>query len=308
MKLARMLGITMSLLTHDKITAKEFASKYEVSQRTILRDMDELSAAGIPIVARQGNTGGFSILESFKLEKNFLTTDEMEILRSLLRGFKDSILDEESEGILNKLSTIGGNKPCPEVSNETMVMDFSGWADPIHLKNMVTVLKKSIEELKVVEIQYFNNNGYESIRKIHPCHLLLKNSTWYVHGFCQRAKDYRIFKLTRIKVIHETEEVFEKHSVEAPTGESFLGNSKVSETIKLKFQKEAFSRLFDFFDKESMTFLDSGEIIVNVEFPIDEWIYFHVLSFGTYVEVLEPEWLRKEMVKRIKSMVDIYQD
>lgn len=303
MKLARLLGITMSLLTHEKISAKEFANKYEVSTRTILRDMDELSAAGIPIMATQGNTGGFSILETFKLERNFLTTEEMVILRSVLAGFKDSVIDEESSMILNKLGSIHS-----EQEKSPIAMDFSGWADPIHLKHMVERLKKGVDQKQVMEILYYNNNGYETRRCIHPYQLLLKNSAWYVHGFCEKAQDFRIFKLARIKVIKEVERYFERLEVETPQGEAFLGAGQGSEAMVLKFKKQAFSRLFDFFGRESMEFLDNGDIIVRVTMPIDEWVYYVLFGFSTFVEVIEPEHLRDGMLARINQMQEVYSE
>ncbi len=223
MKLARLLGITMSLLTHERITAQKFADKYEVSTRTIMRDMEELSMAGIPIVSIQGNAGGFSIMENFKLERNFLTVDEMAILRSVLEGFRDSVLDEESNIILDKLASVKESSMNMTDTDEMydIVMDFSGWADPIHLKNMVQTLKRNIESNGVVEIQYFNNNGYETRRFIHPHRLLLKNSAWYLQAYCERAEAFRIFKLARIKVVLETERTFVKKTVDVPRGPLF---------------------------------------------------------------------------------------
>ncbi len=307
MKKHRHISIIIKLLTHEKVTAKELAEQLEVSTRTILRDIDTINEAGIPIISYQGRDGGFGIMSSFKIDKNFLSRQEVSQLLMALRGIDKAYISQELRSIMDKLEHIEETMKTSEESKNSVLFDFSSWGKSGYIEQKVKCIRDAINDKNVMQFMYFNANGMCTEREIEPIHLLFKSTAWYVYGFCRARNDYRLFKLSRIKNLRITDELFERINIETYEFDqdySYLENK--NDEILLKFRKEAINKICDYIDVEAMEFKEDGYVYTKLNFPIDGWTIGFILGFGEDVEVISPEFLRDVITDKIEKINKLY--
>ena len=202
MEQSRLFKIVYYLLEKGKSTAPELAEKFEVSIRTIYRDLDAISAAGIPIYASQGKGGGIFIMQDFVLEKSLLSEQEKEQILMALQGIS-ATENNPSDELLIKLGGLFQSK----VTNWIEV-DFSEWYKNTPKSDIFNLIKRAIFNRCRISFSYFASEGNYSIRTVEPIKLIFKNKDWYLYGFCLLRNDFRFFKLTRIKDLKIQSETF----------------------------------------------------------------------------------------------------
>lgn len=302
MKVDRLLAIVLMLLNKKRVTAKDLADHFEVSIRTIQRDVEAINMAGIPIVSYRGQFGGYGILENYKIDKSFLSDSEHKLLLSALEGINKAYEDKELKNIIEKLTSIKAGSRS--TLDNKIIMDFSPWGFSRSLKNKVDVIRKAVDDKKVVTFTYIDLNGNTTKREVEPSLLALKLNRWYLYGFCRLRQDFRLFKLTRIKDLVTTSREFEARDTNYDFSFSFDSAKEVY--IKLKFDKRALSRIDDFFELESLDFNEDGFIYATVDYPEDEWVYSMILSFGDFVEVIEPNHIKEIIQDRAMKVLEKY--
>lgn len=303
MKVDRLLSIVIMLLNRKRITAKDLADYFEVSVRTIQRDVEAINMAGIPIVSYRGQYGGYELLENYKIDKNFLSDSEHKLLLTALEGINKAYEDKNLKNIKEKLTSIKSTNSLKEENN--IIMDFSPWGFSRNLKSKVDKIKRAIEEKRIIEFAYIDLNGNATQRAVEPYLLALKLNRWYLHGFCRLRQDFRLFKLTRIKKLFFTDESFEARKNDFNF--SFDIPSANNIKLKLKFDSRALNRLDDYFEFEKLDFNKDGYIYASMEFPEDEWVYSMILSFGDWVEVVEPTHIRHVIQNKAKNIFKKYE-
>ena len=207
MKESRLFRILYYLLQHKKATAPELAEEFEVSVRTIYRDIDYISSAGVPIYATQGKDGGIAILDSFTLDKSMLTEIEKEQILTALEALIATD-GKTTDELLIKLKTLFQMQ-----TTNWIEVDFSDWFQEKPAQNIFNDIKKAILDRYVISFEYFNHQGNHVFRHIQPLKLLFKGKAWYVYGFCLLRNEYRFFKLTRIRNLNITEKSFYQRKV-----------------------------------------------------------------------------------------------
>ncbi|MGH4122744.1 MAG: helix-turn-helix transcriptional regulator [Clostridium sp.] len=309
MKVDRLLAITMLLINKHKVTASELAEYFEVSVRTIHRDMESICKAGIPIISCQGKNGGYSIMENYKVDKNFLKEDEILSLVTALKGINKTYEDKNIGNIIEKVCGLIPKKSIENFNKRRnyFIVDFTPWGESNTQKRKIQELRPALEENKLVSFCYTNLNGVQTERCIEPMSLVLKISSWYLYGYCRYREDYRLFKLSKMKKLTILEQFFkqrEKTLTEVPF-ENGWNNDRIQHIV-MKFTQKVRSKVDDYFDEEQMVLTKEGDIIVTVDYPEDEWVYSTVLSFGSEVEVIEPAHIRKIIKERAEKICDIY--
>lgn len=189
MKLERLISITYALLNNEVISASELANKYQVSQRTIYRDIEAICAAGIPVVSHQGVNGGYGIIKAYKMEKSLLHANDIESLITLLHSTATVFNDERATETMHRLQTIQSDKM------PSLTIDLGSWRAN---NAMLHTLQYAITARQVIRFEYLNAKNERANRVVEPVSLLFKYYTWYLHGYCRARKDYRVFKLTRM--------------------------------------------------------------------------------------------------------------
>jgi len=309
MKKHRQISIIIKLLTHEKVTAKDLAEQLEVSTRTILRDIDTINEAGIPIISYQGREGGFGIMSSFKIDKNFLSKQEVSILLMALRGIEKAYISQELRSIMDKLEHIEATMKNSEDSKNSVLFDFSSWGKSGHTEKKIKSIRGAVNDKNVMQFMYYNANGTYGEREIEPIHLLFKSTSWYVYGFCRVRNDYRLFKLSRIKNLRIMNELFERTNTEKYEFEQeylYFNNDNREDEILLKFKKAAVNKLCNYIDVEALEFKDDGYVYTKLNFPIDEWVIGFILGFGEEVEVVAPIFLKNVIIDRAEKINKLY--
>lgn len=301
MKIDRLLEIIIILLNKGTITAKELADRFGVSTRTIYRDVDTLSAAGVPVFTNKGNGGGISLLENYALNKTLISEHERESLLFALKTLKATQYPE-IDRILDKIGAMFKGTS----SADWVYIDFSPWGSNPNEYNKLIDIKKAILECKTILFDYINSEGKKSRRSIEPMRLIFKGQAWYLWGYCRTRHDFRTFRISRVNNLDITNDLFERKKLEVIRNVECNENPKIMVTLKLKFYPEILYRLYDDFDYDTIIKNDDGSYNVTVTFPEDEWLYGYIMSFGCYVEVLEPEHIRKIIKDRAKKLLKFY--
>jgi len=306
LRIERMLGIVVILLNRRKITAKELADRFEISLRTVYRDIEAINMAGIPVLSSQGVDGGYYIPENYKLGKHYLSTSDIKSILSALKGMNNAINDREVALVLEKIE---GLVPVHEKSeagsiDEYIVFDSDPWIRSKRYSKTVQSLYEAVKGRNVVEIRYVDGKGQESIRKVEPMTIILKGYFWYMFGFCKDRDDYRMFKLTRIKSLSILNELFErKNKRYNEIGGDW--HKTVLIDIVLKFSSELKHVVDDyFFDADIVE--EDGSLTVNAKVPEGDWIYGMVLAYGENIELVSPAQIREKLQTKLKLISQIY--
>ncbi|MED3571284.1 YafY family protein [Cytobacillus praedii] len=303
MKLDRLLTMTMILINRKKVTAQEFAELFGVSVRTIYRDVDTLSQAGIPVVSFQGVNGGISLIEGYRMDKQVLTEGELASISIALKSVLTSYQDPHAEAVLEKITGIA--EGAVKSTSDYLFIDYSPWGTTPFLKEKMTMIKQAIESSACITFTYGNAGGKQSVRKIEPHTLVEKGRSWYVYGFCQLREAFRLFKIARMKEIKGSEDKFVRREIdlsERPWDQEWNAPQNTV-ALKLAFQPEHRLMMEEMFGIEAIA---DGASIIKVDVPEDEWLYGFILSFGNKVEVLEPLHIREIVAKRAKEILENY--
>ena len=284
MEQSRLFKIVYHLLEKGKSTAPELAEKFEVSIRTIYRDLDTISAAGIPIYATQGKGGGIFIMQDFVLNKSLLSEQEKEQILMALQGISATEHNQTDE-LLMKLSGLFQSK----VTNWIEV-DFSEWYKNTPNYDVFNLIKNAIFNQYTITFSYFAREGNYSNRTIEPIKLIFKNKDWYLYGFCLLRNDFRFFKLTRIKDLEISSDTFIREVKSSHEIETVIKNKNFIHA-KLKFSPKVAFRVYDEFT-DNVSKDNQGNLYVNIDLPDNETLFSYILSFGDNVEILEPDYLR----------------
>lgn len=300
--LNRLLGIIYILMNKETVTARELAERFEVSVRTIYRDIENLSMAGIPVYTQKGKNGGISLTEQFVLNKMLVTKEEQSQILAALASLKETGAQKESETLL-KLGEFFKAEPLNWVS-----IDLSDWSG--RRQELFEQVKESILSHKVLSFDYYGQYGDMSRRMVEPVQLLFKDYTWYLRAFCRTRQDWRLFKLLRMKRVVVTEEVFAKRKEKENTEQSALNAGTDADCtlthIRLMINRSEASRVYDRFEEDEITVLENGDFLIDIRYRVDEWVYGMILSFGAAVKVLEPVELRDEVLRRVELIRERY--
>ncbi len=289
MKIDRLIGILSILLQKDKITAPELADRFEVSRRTISRDIEDLCKAGIPIRTAQGAGGGISIMDGYRMDRTLLTSKDMQMILAGLRSL-DSVSGSSYYGqLMEKLQT-GSSEIIS--GRDYMLIDLSSWYRA-SLAPKIEVIQSAIEKRHLLEFNYFAPSG-ESERRIEPYYLVFKWSSWYVWGWCRGREDFRLFKLNRMDKVVESGQDFAERNVPMPdlsTERIFPGGIKV----KALFAPDVKWRLVEEFGPQCFTETEDGRLLFTADYTDAENLVTWMLSFGAKAEVPEPAAIRDEL-------------
>lgn len=289
MKIDRQIGILSILLQRKSATAPYLAEHFEVSRRTINRDIDDLCQAGIPIVTRQGVGGGISIMENYKIDKTLFTNTEMKDILAGLRSL-DSVSGTNRYGQLMEKLSAGSSDFM--VGDQTVLIDLSSWYKD-SLAPKIELIHMAVEKSKEIKFLYYSPKG-ESIRCIEPYYLIFRWSNWYVWGFCKLKKEFRLFKLNRMDKTRMTEQGFVKRRVPMPD----LDNEKIFPgVIKVKalFEKACKWRLVEEFGTGCFQETEDGKLLFQADYTSKEELLTWLFTFRDQVELLEPKEMREQM-------------
>lgn len=294
MQESRLFKILYYLLDKGQASAPQLAELFEVSVRTIYRDIDALSAAGIPVYTEAGRNGGIHLMNDFVLDKVVLSEEEKREILTALQSVS-AIRNDDGGYILRKLSAIFHLR-----SEDWLEVDFSRWGNEGADNEKFELLKSAVIHCRSVKIHYAGACGAISVRVVQPWKLVYKASAWYLKAFCTEKQDLRIFKLNRILDLEVMEERFVRHALSEPA-EPF---ERTYRQITLRFPKEMTYRVYDEFDRAQVQKQENGDLLVCARLPEDAWLTGFLLSFGTQIDILSPADLREEIARQAKAIYE----
>ena len=296
MKNDRLFQILYILLEKGTTTAPELAEMLEVSVRTVYRDVEALSMAGVPVCTAAGKGGGISLMSGYAFNKALLSDEEQnQILFSI------QSLQAAGQRIDTLLSKLGGM--FQKQNTNWIEVDFSRWGLGRVDHERFKLLRSAILEKRILHIHYCGTSGEISERKIKPFKLIFKDKSWYLQAFCLKADDFRLFKVTRIMELRLTDVRFPETFADSPPMESELP-PVFTTAIKLLLSPAVAFRAYDEFDCSSIEKQPDGSMRVTVKFPMDSWVAGYLLSFGTDVEIVEPIELRAQIAAYAKKIYE----
>lgn len=299
MKIERLIGIITTLQHKGKVTAPYLAEKFEVSRRTINRDIEDICRAGIPIVTTQGVDGGIEIMEGFRLDTTVFTEDELE---AILVGLKSLNSISKTTQYTRLAEKISGNKKIISVTNDMMIDLASFYKDSLSEK--IELLRKAIAEKRYVSFHYYYNKG-EVDKYIEPYLIVFKWSDWYVFGYCSERQDFRLYKLSRLWELRCSEEIFGARDI--PEEKLHFGQHMIDDKIITAVYEESEKyRLVEEYGPNSFRVLDDGKLYTEWGFTTYEEAIRWFLSFGSKVEVLAPEDFRELLLEELRRMYEQY--
>lgn len=296
MRDSRLFRILYYVLEKGKVTANELSEKFEVSVRTIYRDIDVISSAGIPIYATQGKGGGIEIADDFVLKKSLLSEKEQEQILVALKGLEGINKQYENE-LLTKLSAFF------KIKNTNWIeVDFTNWQRGNEYDELFNDIKSAIINKNIIRFTYFSSNEKETSREVKPIRLLFKGWDWYVYTFCLLRNKFRYFKLSRIRDLKILDENFEDSYEDVVLIKKMEYKDTVH--VKLKFDRKVAFRVYD--EMGDIKEDEEGNLYAEIELPNDYNLYNYIFSFGESVEVLEPIEIRNNIRDMINKISRIY--
>ena len=296
MRDSRLFRILYYVLEKGKVTANELSEKFEVSVRTIYRDIDVISSAGIPIYATQGKGGGIEIADDFVLKKSLLSEKEQEQILVALKGLEGINKQYENE-LLTKLSAFF------KIKNTNWIeVDFTNWQRGNEYDELFNDIKSAIINKNIIRFTYFSSNEKETSREVKPIRLLFKGWDWYVYTFCLLRNEFRYFKLSRIRDL----KILDKNFEDSYEDVVLIKKMEYKDTVhvKLKFDRKVAFRVYD--EMGDIKEDEEGNLYAEIELPNDYNLYNYIFSFGESVEVLEPIEIRNNIRDMINKMSRIY--
>ncbi|SES38577.1 Predicted DNA-binding transcriptional regulator YafY, contains an HTH and WYL domains [Butyrivibrio fibrisolvens] len=296
MKIDRLIGILSVLLQEEKTTAPELAERFEVSKRTINRDIEALCKAGIPIQTSQGVGGGISIMDGYRMDRTILTSRDMQMILAGLRSL-DSVSGSRYYGQLMEKIKAGSSEFVS--GRDSILIDLSSWYRE-SLAPKIEVIQNAIESRHTLKFTYYNQKG-ESIRELEPYYIVFKWSSWYVWGWCLKRNEFRLFKLNRMDKVTMSDTEFVCRDVPTPdlsTEKIFPGGIKV----KALFTEDVKWRLVEEFGPECFTQEPDGRLLFKADYTDMDNLVTWILTFGDKAELLEPKEAREKIRKIVEAM------
>lgn len=301
MKNDRLFQLLYLLLNRQTMTAPELASLLEVSVRTVYRDVEALSMAGIPVLATSGRNGGISLMPGYTFDKALLSDKEQNQILFALQTL--GAADQQVETLLAKLGAA-----FRKANTNWIEVDFSRWGFQHTDHQKFDYLKTALLEKRVIQLTYRGTSGELTKRKIKPVRLIFKEKNWYLQAFCMKAQAFRLFKVSRIAELDLSGDTFSDIFTDLPPLESEFSPPLPTAALKLRIASSLAFRVYDEFAAESIEPQADGSFIVTVDFPMDNWVINYLLSFGTDIQILEPKGLKQQLYSCAKKIAQHYKD
>ena len=299
MKNSRIFEILYLLVEKRAVTARELAERLEVSERTIYRDVDALSAAGIPVFTQKGQGGGIRLMDQFVLDRALLSQAQQDEILFALQAILATGGGAEEE-TLSRLTALFRRE-----GTGWLEVDFTDWGSGAAERENFALVKEAILTRRPLSFTYYSSAGARSRRTAEPARLVFKGGCWYLSAFCQKRQDWRVFRLMRMEALTVEEGVCPTRRppdrLEAPAPGGYRGVD-----LRLRFAPSAAWRVRDYFHPREITREEGGCLLVACNFPEDQWLMSFLLSFGSQLEVLSPVYWRDRLAGEIKKSLQLY--
>lgn len=308
MKVDRLVSIIMTLLDKERISAQELADTFEVSPRTIYRDIEAINMAGIPVRSISGVGGGFEIMPEYKLDKKVFSTADLSVILMGLSSLSNVVRGDEFVNAFEKVKSFFPAEKAKDIEIKTnqICIDLSPWIGNRNIQPYLEIIKSALRDHKLLYFEYTAHHGYKTVRTVEPYQLVLKGSHWYFQGYCHIRNDYRLFKLSRMSNLQMKQKTFIPRDYQKP----ILDFEEMAETkqieVKIRIHKSVLDRALEYCTYDHFVRDGDEYYIANFPFIQNDYYYDILLGFGDKCECLEPSRVRTEIKRKIRNMAAIY--
>lgn len=310
MKIDRLLSIIIYLLNRKQVSARALAERFEVSQRTIQRDLETIELAGIPIFTVQGPRGGYGIMEQWKLDRQLMGVDDFYYIITALRGVSGSISDTGIDTTLEKVQALVPEQKLDLFSEreEKLSIDFSMLGGDQRHRRVFKIVKRAVETERLLRFSYTSNKLELSQRTVEPMTIAFRWRSWYLYGFCKSRMDYRLFRISRIK---DPEILPSRFSRRPRSFNDFLaseenGRHEKKVPVVIRFAPEMGPMVEEYYREEECEHCSDGSLRVRSEAAMGGWFYSYILSFGGYAELEKPKEARQAIAELAQQISQNY--
>lgn len=308
MKIDRLISIIMVLLNNEKVSAIQLAEMFEVSTRTIYRDIETISLAGIPITTYNGANGGISIMEEYKVDKKLFTTTDISTILMGLSSVSTTLSNKDVIVTLEKVKSLLPKEKVKdiELKSNQITIDLTTWMGNKSFQYNIEKVKRALNDNKYLQFEYYGANRNKDNRCIEPYKLILKENNWYIQGYCTLKEDFRVFKLSRISNLEILEEEFVPRQFESKQldGSGWIDERLI--TIKLLVDWSLREQMVERCGEDNVKDYGDERFLVDFPFVADDLGYNILIGFGDKCECLAPDNIRIELIKRIEKLLNVY--
>lgn len=305
MKIDRLIAIIMLLLQQEKISASVLSEKLGVTVRTIYRDVETLSLAGIPIVTYPGVNGGIAILEEYKVDKHLFTKEDITVLVNSLASVPSELSNTAQKNAVAKLQSF---LPDIDISAGKIMIDPTPWGETSKTSVDLLQIQDALINNYIISFDYTRYDGTQTTRTVEPGRLVLKGFAWYLQGYCILRKDFRIFRLSRINNLHISNETFIPKKLPEVDIKDVQTQNTQTNSIKIQLKIKPFLKamLEDICGPNNISSLPDGNFLATMMFDESDWSYNYLLGLGEDCECLSPPHVREKLLEKITAMQKIY--
>jgi predicted DNA-binding transcriptional regulator YafY len=288
MKVDRMLGILTFLMSKPRVKSKELAERFEVSVRTIYRDIDAIGKAGIPIITYPGGEGGIGIADGFTLDKSVLTRDELKNIVLGLKSLGSVITDSQINSLLGKLSP---ESPCFTNCKDDLQFDLASYYRD-SLAPKINLLRRAMAEKTVISFSYYSKKGHTR-RDVEPYLITFQWSAWYLFGYCRLREDFRLFKLNRIAELKLLNLQYEPRRLKEKQFDfgAYLSDPETMQHATLLLDRSLEYVIVDEYGPDFFEVVDENRIVAKWDYVDEHEMIKTILGMGSGVKILSPQRL-----------------
>lgn len=309
MKVDRLVSMILVLLERERVSARELAERFEVSPRTVYRDMEAIGMAGLPVRSTPGVGGGFEIMEGYKLDRQVFSAADLSAILMGLSTLPGVMRGEELANALAKVKSVIPAAQAADIAVKAnqIAIDLSPWMGNRSIQPYLELLKTALRENRLVSFGYTDRHGNRTARTAEPYQLVLKSNHWYFQGYCRRREDFRLFKLSRMADLRLLEETFEPRAYEPPQ----LAFGELLETLRteitLRIHRSILDRVLDVCPYEQVRPAGGEHYIVRFPFIENDYYYDLLMGYGNHCECLGPPRVRAELGRRARALAALYE-
>ena len=308
MKVDRLVSMIMILLEKRRVGAQKLAAMFEVSPRTVYRDMEAINQAGIPVRSIPGVGGGFEIMPGYKVDRKAFSADDLSALLMGLNSLSGVMQGDAFRHALAKVRSLIPEEQAGaiELKASQVCIDPRPWMGGGHIARHLETIKEALQRSRLLAFAYTDGHGNRTERTVEPVQLVLKSNHWYVHAFCRSRNGFRLFRLSRMSDLRMLDETFTPRDCPKPTLELEEILETLQTDIQLRIHASMLDRVLDFCPPERVTPDGAEHYLVDCPFIERDYYYDMLLSLGDKCECLAPEHVRDELRRRVMRMARIY--
>ncbi|MDN7228295.1 YafY family protein [Planococcus liqunii] len=299
-KIERLISIVMILLQKEIVSASEFSRLFDVSKRTIQRDIEALGYANIPIYAEHGAEGGYALMDEYKLDKRLVNSQDLENILVSLGGYDQLITNPEIQMTIQKIKSMTSLETTAKLD-----LSFYDWSGRSEIKEDITLINQAIGKNWLLTFEYVDQGGKRSCRVVEPYRLRLMEMHWYLFAYCLERKDYRTFKLTRMIDIKQEGSFSPRSDLESIKDQKHSGQSELV-PVQLLVDVVVRDQFIERYGKSSVTEMTAESYLVKIELPESHFAYQFVAGFGNKVKILEPHSFIENYLIFLEETIRLY--